>query len=113
MSVDLALARRLLDAAVAGDKRGKAGVALRLGVSRALLARVLSRNDKTALSVKLARRLIDHYHVIPSCPATGMPQARAECRRQAAAAVPVHNPGALQLWKACRTCPHQPTGEHT
>ncbi|MDR0673008.1 MAG: hypothetical protein LBF93_04965 [Zoogloeaceae bacterium] len=47
-----------LKAAVARDPRGKAGVAQRLGVSRPILARVLSPNDPTPLSRKLARRIL-------------------------------------------------------
>ncbi|MDR3352613.1 MAG: hypothetical protein LBO00_06375 [Zoogloeaceae bacterium] len=51
--------------AVALDPAGKAGVARRLAVSRPILARVLSENDPTPLSLKLARKI---------CPLTGRPK---------------------------------------
>jgi hypothetical protein len=51
-----ALAR--LAAAAELDPAGKAGVARRLAVSRPILARVLSENDPTPLSLKLARKIL-------------------------------------------------------
>ena len=111
MALDTAtrdLARQLLVAAVAADKKGKAGVALRLGCSRPLLARVLSPADACALSDKLAARVIDVYHVVRVCPATGGEMPVSECQRLAAGPAPTHNPQAMRLWKACRSCPFKP-----
>lgn len=102
------LALRLLTEACAAHKKGKAGVAIRLGVSRTLLARVLSPNDKAGLSEKLAKTIIDRLYVIPECPATGHPQPRSECNRLACNAAPTHNPLAMRIWKVCQTCPHKP-----
>jgi hypothetical protein len=104
-------ARRLLVDAVAADRRGKAGVAACLNVSRVLLARVLSPCDTAAVSRKLAQAVIDHYDVIPNCPATGEAQPRRECWRYAALAAPTHNPLAMRIWRACQHCPHQPRKE--
>lgn len=110
---DLALARQLLLAAVAADPKGKAGVARRLGdgCGRSLLSRVLSENDPLGMSDKLAARVIDRYHVIPSCPATGQEQPRAECLRLSAGKAPTHNPQAMRIWKTCQSCAHKPTGD--
>jgi hypothetical protein len=102
------LALRLLVAAVAADRKGKAGVAARLGCSRVLLARVLSPNDACALSAKLAARVIDVYHVVRACPGTGGEQPVSECQRLAAGHAPTHNPQAMRIWKACQTCPFKP-----
>ncbi|MBN8462655.1 MAG: hypothetical protein J0M01_07555 [Dechloromonas sp.] len=104
------LALRLLVAAVAADKKGKAGVAARLGAgcSRSLLARVLSPNDEAGMSDKLARRVIDAYHVIRACPATDGEMPISECRRIALGHAPTHNPLAMRIWKTCQTCPHKP-----
>lgn len=102
------LAGRLLVAAVAADRKGKAGVALRLGCSRPLLARVLSPADACALSDKLAARVIDVYHVIRACPATGGEMPVSECQRLAAGPAPTHNPQAMRIWKTCQSCPFKP-----
>jgi len=105
------LALQLLAAAVAADRKGKAGVAARLGAgcSRPLLARVLSPNDPCAMSDKLAARVIDVYHVIRACPGTGSEMPVSECQRLASGPAPTHNPQAMRIWKACRTCPLKPT----
>lgn len=102
------LAGRLLVSAVAADRKGKAGVALRLGCSRPLLARVLSPADGCAMSDKLAARVIDVYHVIRACPATGGEMPVSECQRFAAGPAPTHNPQAMRIWKTCQSCPYKP-----
>lgn len=103
------LALQLLVAAVGADPKGKAGVAARLGCSRPLLARVLSPNDGCVMSDKLAARVLDVYHVIRACPATGGQMPISECRRLTGGPAPTHNPQAMRIWKACQTCPHKPT----
>ena len=105
-----ALARQLLVAAVAADKKGKAGVAARLGkgCSRPLLARVLSPNDGCPISDKLAARILDVYHVVRACPGTGGEMPVSECQRLANGPAPTHNPQAMRIWKACQSCPFKP-----
>jgi len=103
-----ALALQLLVAAVAANKKGKAGVATRLDCSRTLLARVLSPNDPLEISDKLIARVMDIYHVVRACPATGGEMPRSECHRLASAPAPMHNPQAMRTWKTCQTCPHKP-----
>lgn len=113
-AVDRDLAMRLLVAAVAAaGPEGKAAVSRRLGkgFGRSLLSRVLSPNDSLQISEKLAARVIDVYHVIPACPATGGEQPRSECHRLARGKAPMHNPMAMRIWKTCQTCAHKPTGE--
>lgn len=108
---DRDLALRLLTTAVATDPKGKAGVAEKLGYGRTLISRVLSPNDPLEVSEKLAKRVIDVFHVIPVCPATGAEQPRSECHRLSRGAAPMHNPGAMRVWKACKSCPHKPVKE--
>lgn len=105
---DKNLALQLLQEAVAAHPKGKAGVSIRLGCSRSLLARVLSPNDTAGLSDDLARKIIDCCHVVPECPATLHPQPRSECRRLSNAHAPTHNPLSMRIWKSCQTCPHKP-----
>lgn len=111
-SVDRDLATRLLREAVkAAGKKGKAAVAARLGYGRALISRVLSPNDELEISEALARRVIDVYHVIPQCPATGTEQQRSECSRLSQGKAPMHNPMAMRIWKTCQNCQHKPEGD--
>lgn len=112
-NADFELAMTLLRTAVATDGKGKAGVGRRLGhgFGRCLISRVLSPNDALGMSEELARRVIDVYHVISKCPATGREQARSECHRLANAKAPTHNPGSMQIWKTCQSCAHKPIKE--
>lgn len=108
-SVKRSLALQLLTAAVdAAGKGGKASVAKHLGYGRALISRVLSPNDPLDISAPLIDRVIERYHVIPLCPATGQAQPVAECYRLNAGKAPMHNPAAMQVWKKCQTCAHKP-----
>lgn len=107
-----AIALRLLTAAVTdAGKKGKAAVAVRLGYGRALISRVLSPNDPLEMSEKLAEKVIDVYHVIPCCPATGQEQPRSECQRLSSGKAPMHNPSSMRIWRACQSCSHKPEGE--
>ena len=107
-TVDLDLALRLLGEAVKGDKKGKAGVASRLGYGRAMIARVLSPNDPLQITEALAQRVIDRLYVVAECPATLHSQPRSECRRLALGPAPTHNPLSMRIWRLCQTCPHKP-----
>lgn len=98
----------LADAVKAAGKRGKSGVAARLGYGRSLISRVLSPNDPLEPSEALVDRIIDRYHVIPACPATEKEQPRLECLRLSRGAAPMHNPLAMRIWKTCQTCQHKP-----
>lgn len=112
-NADRSLALQLLTAAVAAaGKAGKAAVAERLGYGRSLISRVLSPNDKAGMSNALAQRVIDIYHVIPVCPATGATQPRAECLRLASSPAPMHHPTAMRNWRICQTCAHKPRLEN-
>ena len=106
-----ALAMRLLTEAVAQHKKGKAGVAVRLGCCRTLLSRVMSTNDKTTLSDALAQKIIHIYHMSPECPITLEAVPRSECERLTSGPAPMHNPFAMQRWKECQRCPHKPVKE--
>lgn len=109
-SIDRAMAQQLLERAVASHKDGKAGVSRRLGpgCGRSLISRVLSSNDPTEISEKMARRVIECFHVIPHCPAIDGEQPLSECARIALGKAPTHNPQAMRIWKTCQTCPHKP-----
>lgn len=107
-AADHDLALQLLQKAVADHPKGKAGVAIHLGYGRAMISRVLSPNDPLSISNALATRVIDRFHVIPACPATGQEQPRSECLRLSTGKAPTHNPQAMRIWKSCQSCPNAP-----
>ena len=102
-------AMALLVAAVAADKKGKAGVAARLGpgCSRPLLARVLSPSDPCAMSDRLALAVIKAYDR-HDCPHTGESVEPALCRKKALGPKPFGGAARAAWWLTCQTCPFKP-----
>lgn len=103
--------RVLLASEVARHPRGRAGVAIRLGVSRTYVSRALS-DGKSGFEVvpqQFIARVIDRLHVIRECPATMQPQPRAECQRIGNGPAPTHNPLSMRIWRECQQCPHKPS----
>ncbi len=98
----------LLQAAVTGDKRGKAGVAARLGVSRGYVSQILSTGRSArAPSPEFVRRVLTRYHVVV-CPARGWQETPyADCIK-ANGPAPTHNPLAMRIWRECQRCPNRP-----
>lgn len=98
-------------------KRGKAGVAARLGIKRAYVSRVIatlegrSSGFPNGVPQPFIDRVMDRLHVIRECPATLQPQPRAECKRIGNGPAPTHNPLALRTWKFCQECQHKPEKE--
>lgn len=101
----------MLIAEVAANKRGKAGVAERLGVSRAYVSRCLSSGASAFKEVpdEFVSRVLGTYHIVV-CPATGEKRSRDECR-SANEPAPTHNPLAMRLWRECQQCPNKPRKE--
>tara|TARA_R110002049_G_scaffold13675_3_gene59399 strand:+ start:416 stop:760 length:345 start_codon:yes stop_codon:yes gene_type:complete len=98
----------LLRQAVAdAGKGGTTKVATRLGVSRCYVSQVLN-GLRASVPQAFIDRVIDRLHIVAECPATGLPQPRAECRRVALGAAPTHNPLAMRFWKCCQHCPEKP-----
>ena len=107
---------QLLEQAVENaGPRGKQAVAIRLGVSRSYVSRAMSDGSSglEKPSGKFIARVIDRLYVVDECPATNLPQPRAECRRLALCPPPTHNPLAMRIWKICHTCQHRPEGEQS
>lgn len=103
--------RAIIAREIALHPRGKAGVAERMGVSRAYVSRALSAGVSAYGKVPKAfiRRVYDLESDV-DCPATGGRIARAECRR-ALLPAPTHNPLAMRIWRECQTCPIKPCQE--
>lgn len=107
--------RALLTAEVAHHPRGRAGVAERLGVSRAYVSRALNAgaggSGYAQVPKKFITRVLDRLVVVAQCPATGLDQPRTECRRIACNPAPTHNPLAMRIWIECQRCPYHPGKE--
>ena len=93
---------------VAADPRGKAGVAVRLGVCRSYVSRVMSAGSSAYAAVprRFVLRVLDLDADI-DCPAQGAKRPRADCHK-ANEPAPTHNPMAMRLWRECHACPHKP-----
>lgn len=106
----------LLQQAVADHKRGIAGVAEQIGVSRTSLSLVLA--DKyPAKTDRIAAKVTDTYARI-SCPHLGETITQLQCRDFATRTAPTNSPRDMRHWRACQGCPLKPaatqpeTGEH-
>lgn len=96
----------LLAQAVDEDKRGRAGVAERLGLSRAAVSLALA-GKYPAKTDKIARAVIDHYDR-PSCDLQhGAVIDRPLCRRISLIAEPKGGDARVR-WLICQTCAHKP-----
>lgn len=103
--------RAILAREIALHPRRKAGVAERLGVSRAYVSRAMSAGSSAYVAVpqKFISRVLDLESDV-DCPAAGGRVARAECRK-ALQPAPTHNPLSMRIWRACQTCALKPHHE--
>jgi hypothetical protein len=104
--------RDILLREVAGDKRGKAGVATRLGVSRSYVSRVLSSGSSAYAEVprEFILRVLDLESEIVCPAAANTKRPRADCHK-ANTPAPTHNPLAMRTWRECQSCANKPAQE--
>ena len=98
----------VLENAVEADPRGMQGVAERLGrgCSRPTLSLVL-RGAYPAQPGLVARRVLEEYDRY-RCPYLGADVQASFCVETARGPIPTWDPSALDLRRACQTCPHRP-----
>jgi hypothetical protein len=95
----------LLRQAVADDPRGRAGVAVRIGFSRAAVSQALS-GTYGAKTDAIARAVIDHYDR-PFCDLQNRVIERPLCRR--ISLIPEPKGGDARVrWVVCQTCANKP-----
>lgn len=88
------------------NKRGNAGVADRLGVSRPYVARVLTGNiPLDRVSPRLVSKVIDCYGGW-NCPHTGDHIAASACRAMAGKTYESLIFAQVDQWRACQGCAH-------
>lgn len=97
---------RLVQAAIARNpKRGIAGVAELLKVSRPALSRYL--NDGTYKGAAVEAAILARFDRYP-CPWLGLEVTETYCMEFNTGPVPTWNPSALDQRRTCQTCPHAP-----
>ena len=102
----------LLQQAVAEHKRGVAGVAEQIGVSRTALSLVLA-NKYPAKTDRIAAKVLNTYARV-SCPHLGETITQAQCIDFATRTAPTNSPRDMCHWRACQSCHLKPataTGE--
>lgn len=97
----------LLVEAVAGNPRGRQGVADRLGdgFSRPMVSLVMSGQYKNPAHI--ARRVMAVFDRHP-CPYLGTEIETEQCVEVNSGPVPTWDPAALDQRRCCQTCPHKP-----
>jgi hypothetical protein len=98
--------RDLLQQAVADHKRGRAGVAEQIGVSRTALSLILG-GKYPAKTDRIAAKVLDTYARI-DCPHLGQTITQAQCRDFASRGAPTNSPRDMRHWRACQSCPLKP-----
>lgn len=104
--------RSILELAVSEHPKGKAGVSVRLGVSRSYVSRVMSSGTSAyEAPPSFITKVIERLYMVTECPHTLQPQPFSECRAVSLSPAPTHNPSRMALWKSCQRCPNKPVKE--
>lgn len=96
---------RLLAAEVARSNMTIA--ARRIGMNRATVSTVLRNCYPSQSTAGVERRVMDALGRL-DCPAQGATVTAAECQAFREKPAPTHNPMAMQHWRACQHCTHNP-----
>jgi len=97
---------QLLAAEVARSNRTEAGK--RIGVSRSAVSLVLVNRYPSPSTAGIERRVMDKLGRL-DCAALGEQVTVIQCQSFREKPAPTHNPQAMQQWKACQYCPHNPS----
>lgn len=105
----------LLAREVEQSSRTRAGE--RIGMSRTAVSLVLINRYPASTTAGVERRVIEALGRI-DCVAVGEVVTATQCQSYREKPAPTHNPHAMQGWRACQHCPHnpacgeQPDGHH-
>lgn len=94
----------LLSAEVKASSMRKA--ATRLGISRTAVSLCLS-GKYGASTEHVEKKVLDVLGQV-DCLALGEPITPTHCRSHRERKAPLHNPVAMQIWRACQHCPNNP-----
>lgn len=96
---------RLLASEVARSNRTLAGA--RIGMSRTAVSLVLVNRYPSPSTAGIERRVMATLGRL-ECPALESRITADQCQAFREKPAPTHNPQAMQKWKACQHCPHNP-----
>lgn len=96
---------QLLGAEVARSNMTAAGK--RIGMSRTTVSLVLANRYPSPSTAGVERRVMNVLGRI-DCLAVGAVVTSEQCQSYRAKPAPTHNPNAMQHWKACQHCRHNP-----
>jgi hypothetical protein len=95
----------LLAAEVEQSNRTRAGE--RIGMSRSAVSLVLANRYPSPSTKAVERRVVEALGNL-DCPALASTISVVECQSYRELKAPTHNPQAMQKWKACQHCTHNP-----
>ncbi|MCY1563092.1 hypothetical protein D9M68_1005790 [compost metagenome] len=81
--------------------------ARRIGVSRSAVSLVLVNRYPSPSTSGIERRVLETLGRL-ECPAQGEQVTVIQCQEFREKRAPTHNPVAMQSWRACQHCPHNP-----
>ena len=96
---------QLLAAEVARGSMTQAG--RKIGMSRTAVSLVLANRYPSPSTAGVERRVMDVLGRI-ECVALSEVVTSAQCQSYREKPAPTHNPTAMQHWRACQHCPHNP-----
>ncbi len=98
---------RLLAAEVAASDRTRTGS--RIGMSRTTVSLILANKYSSPSTAGVERRVMAALgNGFVECIAVGELLAAEQCKTFRERPAPTHNPQAMQHWRACQHCPHNP-----
>ena len=96
---------QLLAGEVARSNRTETGK--RIGMSRSAVTLVLANRYPSPSTARVEKRVMDALGHL-DCLAVGETVTVQQCQDFRKKPAPTHNPTAMQAWKACLHCPHNP-----
>jgi hypothetical protein len=96
---------QLLSAEVARSNKTKA--AERIGMSRTAVSLLLANRYSSPSTARIESRVMSALGRL-ECPALGEVVTTTQCQSYREKPTPTHNPAAMQNWKACQFCRHNP-----
>ncbi|RUI34568.1 hypothetical protein [Pseudomonas aeruginosa] len=97
---------RLLAAAVARGTYKTAAEAIEM--NRSTVSTVLANRYPSLSTAGVERRVLEKLGQDRHCPVEGQAITALACIERHSQKPPLHNPRAMQDWKACRACTHNP-----
>ncbi|WP_165676496.1 hypothetical protein [Metapseudomonas otitidis] len=89
------------------ERSTRSRVAERVGISRTAVTLALQNRYPSPSTARIERRVLEALGRI-ECVALGEVIDSTQCQSYRERPAPTHNPPAMQHWRACQHCPHNP-----